>query len=211
MIRTENLKWYGLAAVLAVTLVLSVGASAQSYPDTFGITYYSNANETQFGAPDGKLRIDNPGADNGTNLCADLYVFDANEELLECCGCRLTPDGLRTLSVNKDLTSNTGNGEVPAVGVIKLLSAAPNTPSGGCDPTGGASLNGGLPNNIVPTPDLRAWQTHIYFTGARFVETSTEVQAATLSSVELKTLQKTCFQVLALGSGKGRCTCGTGD
>lgn len=210
MIRTDNLKFYGLAAVLAVTLVLSVGASAQSYPDTFGITYYSNANETQFGAPDGKLRIDNPGADAANNLCADIYVFDANEEMLECCGCRLTPDGLRTLSVNKDLTHNTGNGEIPEVGVIKLLSAAPNTPSSGCDPTGGASLQS-LPYNIVPTPDLRAWQTHIYAANDRFLETSTEVEAATLSSTELKTLQKTCFQVLALGSGRGKCTCGTGD
>jgi hypothetical protein len=207
MLRTGNLKLYSLAAVLAVTLVLCVGASAQSYPDTFAVTYYSNAHET--GAPDGKLRVDNPGVDNGKNLCADVYVFDAFEEMLECCGCKVTPDGLRTFSVNKDLTGNTGNGEVPAVGVIKLLSGAPNTASGGCDPTGGASFRG-FPNNIVPTPDLRAWQTHIYFTG-HFLTSDQEVQAATLSTAELDTLQRTCFGILQLGSGRGKCTCGSGD
>jgi hypothetical protein len=210
MLRTENFKWYFLAVGLAAILVLGAGsAAAQSFPDTFGVTYYSFAHET--GAPDGKFRVDNPGTDNGKDLCADIYVFDESEELLECCGCKLTPDGLRTLSVNKDLTGNTANGEQAFVGVIKLLSAAPNTVSGGCDPTGGASFHG-FPNNIVPTPNLRAWETHLFLNNAeRCVVTDQEVQSATLSTWELNTLQRACFGILQLGSGRGKCTCGAGD
>ena len=202
----RNLTIFIFAATLAVTLALCVGATAQGFPDTFAVTYYSNAHET--GAPDGKLRVDNPGVDDGNNLCADVYVFDANEEMLECCGCLTTSDDLRTFSVNSDLTGNPTNGILPVVGVIKLLSAAPNTASGGCDPTGGASLRG-FPNNIKPTPDLRAWQTHIFFTG-RFLTTETEVQDATLSAGELTTLQRTCFGIRNLGSGRGICKCGSG-
>src|SRR5580704_3126221 len=99
MLRTGNFKLYILLA-LAVVTVLGV-SSAMAQSDTYQVTYYSNAHTT--GAPDGKVRIDNPGADNAANLCADIYVFDNTEEMLECCGCQLTPDGLRTFSINSDL------------------------------------------------------------------------------------------------------------
>jgi hypothetical protein len=210
MLRTGNLKWYCLAALLAATLVLGAGtAAAQSHPDTFWVTYYSNAHET--GAPDGHLRLDNPGVDNSQSLCADVYVLDAEEELLECCGCSLSADDLRTFSINNDLTANTANGEVPVIGVIKVISAAPNPAPkfGQCDPTGGASFTG-FPNNIVPTPDIRGWATHIYFTGRAFLASDQTIQGATLSTWELDYLQKACFGIRALGSGRGVCKCGTG-
>jgi len=42
-----------------------------------------------------------PGA-----LCANIYVFDDDQELQECCSCPVTADGVRTLSTINDLTSN---------------------------------------------------------------------------------------------------------
>jgi len=56
-----------------------------------------------------------------------LYVFDDFEELQTCCGCPITPDGLRTLSTINDLTSNFGvnKGDL-AAGVIKLVSSQEN-------------------------------------------------------------------------------------
>ena len=213
MLRTGNFKFYMLAA-LAVIAVLGVGtALAQS--DTYQVNYYSNAHVT--GAPAGYVRIDNPGTDNGANLCADIYVFDNSEELIECCGCQLTPDGLRTLNINTDLTANPANGFVPSTGVLKIVSAVPNPnashPSWGqCDPTGGWSFTN-QKGNIAPTADLRAWADHIQNRGAggAYPETAEEFADSTLATWELAYLQKACFGIRQLGSGRGVCHCGTGD
>ena len=122
MLKSGSFKFYVLAAV-ALVAVLGV-SSAMAQSDTYQVSYYSNAHTT--GAPDGKVRITNPGTNNGSDLCADVYVFDNTEQLLECCGCRLTPDGLRTFSINADLTSNTANGQVLTTGVVKVISATLN-------------------------------------------------------------------------------------
>ena len=199
-------KWIFTLAVLTIATVLCAGtAMAQTLPDdTYFVTYFSNAH----GTLDATVRIDNPGADAGLNLCADIYVFDAAEEQSECCGCLLTPNDLRTISVNFGLTNNPGNGVKPTNGVIKIVSAAPNKGATGCDPTGGASLLGGFPNNIVPTPDIRAWATHIQ--AVPVATTEEEFSDSTLTQTELNNLQETCFTVLQNGSGRGLCRCGFG-
>jgi hypothetical protein len=65
-------------------------------------------------------------------LCALIYVFTADQQLAECCGCPVTPNGLLTLSVTNDLTRNSLTGVKPQRGVIKMLSSAGASP---CDPT----------------------------------------------------------------------------
>ena len=76
------------------------------------------------------MQITNVGTSGG-NLCAYIYVFAPNQEISECCGCKLTPDGLRTLSVNRDITGNPlTSGASPSSGTIKIVSAA--TTSGAC-------------------------------------------------------------------------------
>ena len=56
------------------------------------------------GAPDGTVRITNVGTNITTpgsgNLCALIYVFEPDQQMAECCGCLITPDGLLTLSIN---------------------------------------------------------------------------------------------------------------
>ena len=215
MLRTGNFKFYILLALAVVTVLGVSSAMAQSWPDTYQVTYYSNAHTT--GAPDGKVRIDNPGADNAANLCADIYVFDNTEEMIECCGCKLTPDGLRTFSINSDLTGNPGNGFTPTTGVVKVISATTNPnashPSWGqCDPTGGFSFTN-TKGNIAPTADLRAWATHIQNRGpsGSYPATAAEFQDSTLASWELAYDQQQCFLLRQLGSGRGVCHCGTGD
>jgi len=193
-------------AVLAIATVLCAGSAMAQIPDdTYFVTYFSNAQ----GTPDATVRIDNPGVDSAKNLCADIYVFDAVEEQVECCGCLLTPNDLRSLSVNKALTAQPSNGIKPTNGVIKIVSAVPNSGTNGCDPTGGASLSGGFPNNIVPTPDLRAWATHIQVSPNGVTEE--EFADSTLTQTELNNLQETCFGLRQLGSGKGVCRCGFGS
>ena len=91
----------------------------------------SFANNGTSGAPDATVRITNPGTSIGIdddtapvtngNLCAMIYVFDNDQQMTECCGCLTTPDGLRTLSVTKDLTSNPLTGVVSKNGDIKSV------------------------------------------------------------------------------------------
>lgn len=164
--------------------------------DVYKVNYFSNNLAT---APDATLRIDNPGLTYG-NLCALIYVFDADQQMSECCGCSETHNGLRTLSVRSNLTSNPLTGVVSSNGMIKIVSAMPG--SSGCDPTA----------NVSPAANLRAWVTHIENpVGSSWPVTETASSDSTLSAAELSNLQSQCGFIRILGSGHGACSCGTGD
>jgi len=182
-------------AIALLVLALSSGI-AMAQTDVYKVNYFSN---NAAPAPDATVRIDNPGLTYG-NLCAMVYVFDADQQLSECCGCVETHNGLRTLSVRRDLTSNPLTGRVSTNGVIKVVSAAVNNSP--CDPT----------SNVTATPNLRVWVTHIQNpVGAAFPITETESSDSTLGATELANLQAQCAFINILGSGQGICSCGTGD
>ena len=184
-----------LSLALAILCVCMLGAMSAAAQDVFKVNYFAN---NVAGAPDATYRINNPGTSNG-NLCAQIYVFDNNQELNECCGCLVTPDGLRTLSVKFNLTNNPLT-TVITNGDIKIVSSAVN--GSPCDPT----------SNVTPTPTVRVWATHIQNkVGTGYPITETESSDATLSTGELASLQADCYFVQRLGSGRGVCSCGTGD
>jgi len=187
------------AAIVALsTLALALCASiawSQTIPaDTMKVDYFSNANTT--GAPDGTLRITNPGTASG-NVCASIYVSDPQQELSECCSCFISPDGMATLSVNTDLTKNPLTPVTLTTGVIKIVSTIPV--SGACPQ---------YPVSVSPEAALRSWTTHIQTPG--FAETETPSQDATLTLTEMKRLEKACSAIQIDGSGHGLCTCGSG-
>jgi hypothetical protein len=198
--------------------------------DVYTVDYYANANT--LGAPDGTLRVLNPGSataaipgcapvhgpngplgncvapvhgpntplgKEGLDACALIYVFDAKQELSECCGCFVSANGLMTLSVNADLVSNPLLGTKLRTGVIKIVSSLPNDP---CDPT---SINlFSTDANLT----LRAWSTHIQNkVGVTYPETEGESQAAPLGLGELTDLEEDCTVLRELGSGAGACSC----
>ena len=209
-----------VSLVLVGLCVLGVNAAAQVVPptpppDVFKINYF--ANNGVAGAPDATVRIDNPGSpapgihleaqpadgtSGDTNLCAMIYVFDNDQQLSECCGCLVTPDGLRTLSVSNDLTSNPLTGVVSNNGVIKIVSQVPN--DNPCNP---ALESFGF------TPTVRAWASHIENkVGTAYPITETAFTDATLSEKEfIGNLIEQCAFAQLLGSGKAVCSCGTGD
>jgi len=154
------------------------------------IDYFSNANTA--GAPDGTVRITNPGTAGG-NLCADIFVFDANEELSECCSCIVTPDGLLTLSLNTDLTGNALTGNVLTTGVITIIPAA--TIGGMCP----------LPTVMTPEPAVDAWATHIQVGESGFVVTERASQTTAVSAEDLGALKAQCGSIKRVGSGHGVC------
>jgi hypothetical protein len=204
--------------LLVVAVALTLGASvlsaqtfqapaAPGFVDVYTVDYYSNANTT--GAPDGTVRIINSGESSlsptaALDLCALIYVFDANQEMSECCGCFVSANALLTLSVNRNLTANPLLGSRLQTGVIKILSAAPVVPHfcSASDITASG-----------PGPGLRAWATHIQnrigtTTPANFPETEGESQAATLGNGEVNDLFEDCLVLTELGSGAGICRCG---
>jgi hypothetical protein len=185
-----------LPLVVIALLVVTLSTGAAMAQDVFKINYFSN---NAAPAPDATVRIDNPGLTYG-NLCAMIYVFDADQQLSECCGCVETHNGLRTLSVRSNLTSNPLTGVVSRNGVIKIVSAAVNNSP--CDPT----------SNVTPKANLRAWVTHIQNpVGTAYPITETESSDSTLGATELANLQAQCAFINILGSGQGICSCGTGD
>ncbi len=187
--------------ITATILLVSIVAVAQAAP-IYQLNYYSNRNNAA--GADQTLRVINPGvtgtpmsADEG-RICADVYVFDSTQEMVECCSCKITANGLREFSVLNDLTQNPLTGfPAPNSGVIKIVSDL-NT---NCNETA-----------PVPTSGLLAWQSHVQqpVTGT-FVTTEDEYQAAPLTAEEQAFLGQACGFVQYLGSGKGVCKCGTGS
>lgn len=184
-----------VVCTLALALCAGSAFAATTPPaDTLKVDYFANANTA--GAPDGTVRITNPGT-AGTGLCAAIYVFDVYQEMTECCSCYVSPDGLRTLSVDTDLTSNPLTGKTLNTGVVKIVSTKAN---------GTLCPN---PQSLTPTAALRAWSTHIQ--NSNFAVTEDASQDATFSAWEQGSLQRGCSAINIDGSGSGICSCGTGD
>ncbi|HXZ79786.1 MAG TPA: hypothetical protein VEG30_07645 [Terriglobales bacterium] len=193
------------SVLLLIVLASSCLIFAQGISDVYQLTYYSNRENAKIITaavviPDQTVRIINPGeqgtplgAHHGT-VCADIYVFDSNQEMTECCSCPITANGLLILSVNNNLTSNPLTGFPPPTdGVIKIVSDN----QANCDAT-----------SPVPTPDLRAFATHLQNPGGSvLVTTEEEFATADLQQDELSFLGQACSFVQFLGSGKGTCTC----
>jgi hypothetical protein len=196
---------YALTIALVIVGLFTLGAGVASAQDVYKLNYFANNTQLPGGGvpPDETVRISNPGLTYG-NLCAMIYVFDNDQQLTECCGCVETHNGLRTLSVKRDLTSNPLTGVISNNGVIKVISAAVNNSP--CDATG----------NVSPRANLRAWGTHTQNFAVQgnvfgFPITETEFSDSTLGATELANLQALCAFVNILGSGHGICSCGTGD
>ena len=220
MLQIGNFRLLAIAVALAclVSIASAVAVAQSTEPaDVFQVNYFSNANSTTgpTAGRDQEVRVINPGAFAPSyppsSLCAMIYVFDNKQELKECCGCMISSDGLLELSVNRNLTSNPFNGVKPTDGDIKIVSALANDFFSGveCDPTGGGKTpSGTYALNIVPTPDLRAWSSHLQTGG---FTTEDEFQDATLSSGELKSLQEECYGIANVGSGFGICAQGVAN
>src|ERR1700730_3828500 len=133
IMRVKSFVFGAMAAGLILAGGSTTAVAQQDEDDIYALSYYSNAHVTN--APDAALRLVNDGfvsdASPAGDLCASIYVFDSAEQLAECCSCKITPNGILSLSVNTNLTSNTLTGRIPTRGVVKVVSSA--LTAGGCD------------------------------------------------------------------------------
>jgi len=193
----------GQPAFACVTIVpVEAPPTPLSPADAFQVLYAANLDKG-----DSVINLTNSGTLGGTHplgdICVNVYVFDPAEELLACCSCLITPNGLKTLSVNNDLLINRLTpGAAPTSVVIKLLSNAPDP--GLCDPA--------TPNFQNLVPGMRAWDTTIHFTPGQGLSTiENPFEQSRLSGSELLHITSFCNFIEANGSGFGICnSCRTG-
>ena len=155
----------------------------------FQVKYAANLN---FG--DSVFNVSNSGA-NGGNLCANVYTFSPDEQLISCCTCLITPNALVSLSAKNDLISNTLTPAVPNSIVVKIVSS-PGTNAASCNAS------------VVPSQatGLLAWGTTLHQNTTDGIQvTETRFSPATLSTSELARITSLCGFIQSNGSGFGIC------
>jgi hypothetical protein len=206
-----------LRTILITALATATVAFAQN-PITadspYQIRYASNLN-----VGDSVINISNTGASlttasiqSGTtagipgSICVNVYAFRPDEQILSCCSCPVTPNGLVSLSARSDLISNGLTPGVPTSIVIKLVATAPIVSGSSVTCNNSAATVGfgaTLANGMV------AWGTTVHqntsVTPATYSVTETAFTPATLSTGEAGRLGTLCGFAIAQGSGFGIC------
>ena len=193
------------------SIALSMVALAQN-PITadspFQIRYAANLT-----SGDSVINITNSGANGASlfgpgfggaagNICVNVYAFSPDEQLVSCCSCLVTPNGLVSLSVNNDLISNTLTGVRPSSVVVKLVS----TLAGGDGGTGTSCTNSAATGGTL-AKGMLAWGTTIHAAAAAgtFATTETAFSPASLSAGELASITNRCTNIIGNGSTFGIC------
>lgn len=156
--------------------------------NAFSVTYAANLN-----VGDSFIDFTNSGSNDGSNLCLNVYVFDPAEELIACCTCSVTPNGLQSLSVLQSLTSDPLTPSVPTAIVIKTIATAGPT----CDASTATA------DNLAP--GALAWSTTLHQAVSGFSPTEKPFTPAALSAAELTHITSTCGFIEGNGSGFGTC------
>ena len=188
---------------MSATMLICSGSALAQHSDYYFVTYYAN---NVAAAPDETVRVINDGNSApyaGGDLYADFYLFDDSQEMITCCSCKVTPDGLLSESV-KAMTASAIRGFAPTRGVIKMISS-----SNGFFPVAGAEE----PPAEIRATGLRGWATHIQSVKnetpngpAAYSQTETALADSNLSGSEQYLLELLCWVDGAFLSGP-RCPC----
>jgi hypothetical protein len=199
-----------LATVLAVVAFAQPNITADS---PYQVRYAANVSATT----DSVINIVNTGANGAPlygpgygpavgNICVNVYAFSPDEQMVSCCSCLITPNGLVSLSVYSDLISNTLTGVRPTSVTVKLL--ATNT-GGGFGGTSCSNSAAGVGAAFAVANGMAAWGTTVHSMvtppAAPFSVTETAFTPATLSAGELASLANRCTNIIGNGSTFGIC------
>jgi uncharacterized repeat protein (TIGR01451 family) len=176
----------------------NTASAAITTGDPYQVRYSANLN-----IGDSLVNLTNVGTADA-NLCANVYVFSPDEQMVACCSCLVTPNGLNSLSVRNDLISNTLTPASPSSVVIRLLATQPV--GGGCNPAS--------PTQFNLLAGLSAWGTTLHALPTNPVTygvTETGFSPTALTAQELGRLTALCGFIQGNGSGYGICkSCRTG-
>jgi hypothetical protein len=148
------------------------------------------------GAGDSNFNLTNVGtiggSDPGGDICANVYVFAEDQQLIACCSCPLTPNHLKTLSARSDLILNTLTPGIP-IGITVAF-----VPSTACDASAVNAAN--------TVNGLEGWQTTLHAKpGGGYSVTEVPLLHAGLSQSELLKMTSLCGFIEADGSKFGIC------
>jgi hypothetical protein len=218
-------------SLVSATLALATFAVAQPIPsaiplyfapvDSIQQAYVSNlnigdsyVNVSNIGVLGAFLGINNSNGD----ICVNVYVFDPAQEMLACCSCLVTPDGLNSFSVKNDLINKTLTPAVPTSVVIKLTAtakfAAGSNATTTCSNTAATSVDGAIfpgtgPNTLVSGMRATATTLHQNPQGTYSVTENNFWQGTwtqqggnigVISQAEMNGLTQMCGFVIAEGS-----------
>ena len=168
--------------------------------DALQVRYAANLN-----IGDSVINITNTGSTDPTDpvipdsLCANVYTFDASEEIVSCCSCLVTPNALVSLSVQGDLISNTLSPSTPTSLLINIVATdAGRGATANCNPAAVGTVS----------PGLRAWGTTLHAlpgSPATYGVTEADFSPSGISPAELAHLTQFCGFINANGSGFGIC------
>jgi hypothetical protein len=136
------------------------------------------------------------------NICVNVYAFSPDEQLISCCSCLITPNGLVTLSANSDLVSKTLTGVIPTSIVVKLLATGAGAGFTGSNCAGSAALAGNAAFPLVQ--GMQGWGTTLH-TGPPVGVSETPFSRSLLSAGELASITGRCAGIIGNGSGFGIC------
>jgi hypothetical protein len=225
-----NIRLFALAALAASSCfgeVLAYRVTQQS-PEAFQVRYAANLaigdsviNFTNDGSSSTAAGITGGAAQNG-DICANIYAYSPDEQLVSCCSCNVTPNALNSISVKNDLASNTLTPIIPSALVIKVVS----TPGGArCTASTASTLDEGntpvgfRPGLVTLASGLRAWGTTIHalpvtagtpattygVTETAFSFPTFREQVGLPSFAEANRMSQLCAFIRANGSGYGIC------
>ena len=200
-------------SLILAAMTFSMAAFSQDGP--FQVRYAANLT-----SGDSVINITNSGANGASlngpgfggavgNICVNVYAFSPDEQLISCCSCLITPNGLASLSVNGDLVSNTLTGVRPNSVVVKLVSTLAGGTGGaaGASCTNSAALAGAAGSAFTIVPGMLAWGTTIHAApvAGTFAVTETAFSNATLSEQERASITNRCINIIGNGSTFGQC------
>jgi hypothetical protein len=189
-------------------------------PDGFQVAYAANLtiadsfiNATNAGTVGGFDAADLFGRPFG-GICVNAYYFDPNEELLSCCSCYISPNGLHSFSLQKDFLGNLLTPGTENAGTVLLIaSSANNASTNQCQ---GVAAAAGLCGNNPPPgrPNcieggLRAWMTTTHNNTSvgpsSYQVTENAFLPAVLSISEVSKVAGLCGTIITNGSKHGLC------
>ena len=209
---TSNLTSANAGTAGPATATLTVGIPP------YWIRYSSNLTEG-----DSVINITNTGVNGNSlngpgfgtpagNICVNVYAFSPDEQLISCCSCLVTPNGLVHLTANNDLVSNTLTGIRPNSIVIKMVATGtgPGPTFSGSSCANSAALAGSAAFPIAN--GMMAFGTTLHSASSTdpnpagpFSITETPFLPATLSLDELSSVRSRCTNIIGNGSTFGIC------
>ena len=201
-------KAISLVFIVAIVVLAQPPSPMPAAADTpFQVYYAANLNQGE-----SYINLVNDGATGAPplgpglgaavgNVCANVYAFDQNEEMISCCSCLLTPNQARSLGVNRDITSNTATQVTPNLVTVKVVATRAGSDGAGTSCSNAAAT---VTGDALVT-GLIAFGTTLHMQGSGYTVTETPFAPARLSDGEISSLANTCGRIIGNLSNFGTC------